>query len=123
MHYVALLVILNRLIFILGTDSSETSDSSSSEDDVSLNSRTDIGALYFDESTCPKDCDRNLYDLTMKLRSRRHSLEASNRSCQMEIENIKKSLTSLSRKLTEQEKQLVVYRGELIASMVCYSNL
>lgn len=57
----------------------------------------------------------------MRLRSRRHSLESSNRLCQTEIESIKKTLTILGRKLTEHEKQLVIYNGELIASMVCYS--
>lgn len=97
---------------------SEDSSDSSDEDDVSLNSKTDIGALYFDENVCPKDCDRSLYDLTIKLRSRRQSLETSNRFCQTEIENIKKTLTTLGRKLTEHEKQLGVYNEELIASMV-----
>lgn len=102
------------------TDSSEDSSDSSDEDDISLNSKTDIGTLYFDENVCPKDCDRSLYDLTMKLRYRRQSLESINRFCQLEIENIKKTLTTLSRKLAEHEKQLVVYNGELMASMVCY---
>lgn len=83
-----------------------------------MNSKTDIGALYFDENVCPKDCDQNLYDLTMKMRSRRHSLELSNRSAQTEIENIKKTLTALGRKLTEHEKQLTIYNGDLIACMV-----
>lgn len=102
------------------TDSSEDSSDSSDEDDVSLNSKTDIGALYFDENVCPKDCDQSLYDLTLTLRSRRQSLESSNRFCQSEIENIKKTLTNLNRKLAEHEKQLGIYNRELIESMVCY---
>lgn len=99
-------------------DSSEDSSDSSDEDDISLNSKTDIGALYFDENVCPKDCDRSLYDLTMRLRSRRQSLELSNRSSQTEIEAIKKTLTALGRKLTEHEKQLAVHNGELLECMV-----
>ncbi|XP_037036270.1 cilia- and flagella-associated protein 44 isoform X2 [Bradysia coprophila] len=98
-------------------DSSEDSSDSSDDDDISLNSKTDIGALYFDENVCPKDCDRNLYDLTMKLRSRRQSLELSNRSSQTEIETIKKTLTTLAKKLTDHEKQLAVYNGDLMACM------
>lgn len=78
--------------------------------------------MYFDENVCPKDCDRNLYDLTMKLRSRRHSLEASNRSCQTEIESIKRTLTTSGKKLIEHEKQLVVDKKELIASMVRFNS-
>lgn len=51
--------------------SSDTSTESEEEETGSLDSR-EIGPIRFDESICPKGLDRELYDYTFTLRSKRY---------------------------------------------------
>lgn len=84
---------------------SDTDESSSSEEDSQDGSSTnmEIGLKYLNEDECPKNCDRQLYNLAFELRRERHELERTMRAKEREIDNYQLQLELLTEGLEKTE--------------------
>lgn len=72
----------------------------------------DIGPIHMDETVCPAGCDRNLYDLTFELRSRRHGVEQMVRAENGAIDTCKQTIEKLNRARKVVEKELQIRTDE-----------
>ncbi|GLH13922.1 Uncharacterized protein GBIM_18408, partial [Gryllus bimaculatus] len=74
-----------------------------------------MGIIKLDESICPPDLDRALYDMTFVMRNERHQLEIKEIEEKKSIDNLKKEIELKGKSIKILEKTLGTQKSELLA--------